>query len=262
MSKELEIAKEIALKAGKLIMDFYNKKDPGIIEDKGGFYQNYLTEADQASEKLIFEELKKHFPNYGFIGEETANESSDKKLVWIVDPIDGTKGFVNKTDQFGVQIGLARNGEVILGVVYLPALKKLFHAKKGKGAFLNDKRIHVSKIDRIEDFRVGISRRALHDKNLHMLFDKIKGKEKEYADSIAYKWSKIAEGESEVSLVKKRASKEWDLCAPAIIVQEAGGKVTTFSGKYVTFNKEKIDYPEGIIASNNTIHEDLLKLFN
>ncbi|MBU0472377.1 MAG: inositol monophosphatase [Nanoarchaeota archaeon] len=261
MNKELEAAKQTALKAGKIILDFYEKKN-FTVEDKGGHYQNYLTEADKASEKLIEELLSKQFPDYGFRGEETANEPSEKRFVWIVDPLDGTKGFVNHTNFFGVQIGLTKNGEVVLGVVYLPVFKELFWAVKGKGAFLNDKKISVSKRKEPTDLKLAVSVRALHDENLKQLFDKIKTTHRKYSDSLAYKWTCIARGESDAHLVKPNSSAEWDICAPKIIVEEAGGKVTTFSGKKVTFNRNRINYPEGILVSNKLFHKELLKVLN
>ncbi|MFH1589921.1 MAG: inositol monophosphatase family protein [archaeon] len=260
--KELDIAKEVALKAGDLIM-FYYKRDDLKIEDKGGYKENYLTEADKAVEKLIFKELTNEFPNYGFIGEETYNHKViDKEFIWIVDPIDGTKGFVNQTDQFGVQIGLIKNNEPILGVIYLPVFKKLYWAVKDQGSYLNNKKIQVSKTNNLKKMNMWISPRASYDKELNSYIEKIPAKKKFSVDSVATKATAIAEGTNDLTVFKPHASGEWDLCAPSIIIEEAGGKVTDFDNKPLKYNTGKKSPYNGILLSNNQIHEEILEILN
>ncbi|MFH1770821.1 MAG: inositol monophosphatase family protein [archaeon] len=258
--KELEVAKKTALEAGKLAMTYYKRNDLKV-EDKGGFWQNYLTEVDKACEELISKELTHQFPEHGFIGEETFdNKKVNKEFVWIVDPIDGTKGFVNQTDNFAVHIGLARNGEAVLGVVYLPVYKKLFWAVKGKGAFLNGKRTYVSRRNTLKTMNMLTSTRALHDKELKELTGKIPCKNKIAVDSAGVKAVAVAEGKNDITVFKSRGSAEWDICAPAIIVEEAGGRVTDLNNKSLKFNTGK-SYPhKGILITNNQIHEEIIEM--
>ena len=260
MSDFLEAAKKTALKAGKLVLEYYKSRD-FTVEDKGEIPFDYLTEADEEAQQLIIKELRDRFRDHGFRAEEEPyTRKSNKEYVWIIDPIDGTREFVRRTGQFCVQIGLTKNGRVIAGVVYFPVTKKLFYAERGKGAFLNDKKIVVSNIDKVEDMSMGVSSRISYDEDLIALYDKIKVGNKDIVHSTGRKICLIAEGEYDVTLFKDYANKEWDFCAPAIILEEAGGKVSGPNGKELVYNREETDYPFPILCSNGVIHEELLKL--
>lgn len=260
MTSKLEIAKEIALKAGELVMRYYSSKD-FTVTDKGGYKEDFVTNADVEAQEFIFKELKKHFPDYGFIGEETFdNKVVEKEYIWIVDPIDGTRSFVKGTDQFCVLIGLAKNGEAILGVNYLPVENKLFYAEKGKGAFLNGERISVSDTKDINNMRMAISRRMEDDSVKKALYDKIKCETKEFVDSAGIKMCLVAEGKYDVTTFKARGANEWDFCAPSIIVEEAGGKVTDVNGVKLKFNHGQANYDVEILISNNQAHEEILDM--
>ncbi len=261
MSKRLEIAKEIGLKAGKLAMEFYNKQDL-VVEEKGGYFEDFVTEADKAVEKFIFKELRKAFPEDDFTGEESSYSQSDKEYVWIIDPIDGTRDFIKHTGNFAIHIGLAQNGTGVLGVVYLPAKNKFFYAEKNKGAFLNDKKINVSTIKKVNDARACRSDRVKQDTELKRLSELIPTKTNEYVQSSGNKITLIAEGKYELTVFKQRTVAEWDVCAPGVILEEAGGTITTTDEKNLRYNKKELDYPLPIIVSNNHIHKEVLEFFS
>lgn len=241
-------------------MDFYNKQNFSV-ENKEGF-ENFVTDADKDAEDLIKAELMKHFPDHGFRAEETANDSSDKEFVWIVDPMDGTRHFVQRKDTFTILIGLAHKGKPILGVVYAPNLDKLYWAEKGKGAFLNGERIRTSNINKPTENRVACSQVFKRDEELRSYYNKIPRKSFEFIGSAGYKVCLVADGTKEFYLGKANFLKEWDLCARAIILEEAGGKITHFDGRELVFNKEEDDFSQGFIASNGKMHEELLKFIN
>ncbi|MFC2134398.1 inositol monophosphatase family protein [Bacteroidota bacterium] len=254
------MAKEIALKAGKLIMDYY-KKQNFSVKDKGGF-KNYVTDADTAAEKLIMGELTKAFPDYGFIGEETFDgKKVDKEFVWIVDPLDGTRNFVEGTDQFGVMIGLAHKGKPVLGVVYMPFYDYLYYAEKGKGAFCNGKKINVSNRS-FEESEFTCQTYIINDEEIQGLYDKVTNKEIYVAGSAGFKICLISQGEFDIFLTKKKFLKEWDLCGPMAILEEAGGKGTDVKGKIVTYNRGESDFPESMVFSNGLVHKEVLERIN
>ncbi len=238
-------------------MDIYNSDFQHEI--KNNEVDNFITNADKKSELFIKKELEKEFPNHGFRAEEYNNDSSDKEFVWIIDPIDGTKGFVNKTDEFSIMIGLAHNGKSILGVVFNPAKNHLFYAEKGKGAFFNGERIYVSEKNNVEDMKLVVSDRFKKFPVLKTMYDKLPVKFT-IIGSAGYKICLIAQSLFDIAVYKDNTISEWDMCAPKIIVEEAGGIMTFFNNEEVKFNRKETKYSQGILISNNKNHKELLSL--
>jgi len=143
----LEKAVEIAREAGALLANYFERRV--AVELKGEF--DVVTEADRASEKLVVERLRSHFPAHGIVAEEGGGRESSSEYCWYVDPLDGTTNFAHGFPMFNVTLGLARAGEMIAGVVYDPIRQELFAAERGGGAYLNNRRIRVSGIQRLED---------------------------------------------------------------------------------------------------------------
>src|ERR1700709_2759739 len=135
------------------------KRDLGEVEHlqvslKGP--ANFVTKADKRSEEMLYDDLSKARPGYGFIGEEGgAREGADKSHTWIVDPLDGTTNFLHGIPQFAISIGLDRDGTIVAGVIYNPATDEMFTADRGKGAFLNDKRIRAAARKRMSEAVIG-----------------------------------------------------------------------------------------------------------
>ena len=158
-SAVLNVMIKAARRAGRSL-----KRDLGEVEHlqvslKGP--RNFVTAADRRAEEIVYEELAKARPGYGFLGEEGgAREGSDKSHRWIVDPLDGTTNFLHGIPQFAVSIALERDGTIVAGVIYNPANEELFAAERGKGAFLNDQRLRVAARRRLSEAVVacGIAR--------------------------------------------------------------------------------------------------------
>src|SRR6266404_3158892 len=138
---------EIAREAGSLLMGYFHRRVQ--IEYKGE--ADLVTEADRASEKLILERIRAHWPTHDVIGEEGAKIETGGDYRWYVDPLDGTTNFAHSFPVFCVTLGLAYRGEVIAGVVYDPTREELFTAERGAGAYLNNKHAHVSKIEKLSE---------------------------------------------------------------------------------------------------------------
>ena len=155
-SPQLNIAINAALAAGKVIMKYYSRLDNLKVQTKG--YNDYVSEADQESEKIIISALTKAYPSYRVTAEESGSNAIESEYEWFIDPIDGTTNFIHGLPQFAVSIGLCKNRVPILGVIYDPFKNELFTAEAGKGALLNDKKIRVSNIKSIKSavFGTGI----------------------------------------------------------------------------------------------------------
>src|ERR1051325_5055726 len=136
----LETAVEIAREAGALLANYFERRVP--YELKAEF--DLVTEADRASERLVVERLRSHFPTHAVVAEEGGGHESSSEYRWFVDPLDGTTNFAHGFPVFNVTLGLERAGETIAGVVYDPIRQEIFTAERGAGAYLNNRRIHAS----------------------------------------------------------------------------------------------------------------------
>ncbi|MDW8109889.1 MAG: inositol monophosphatase family protein [Candidatus Kryptonium sp.] len=250
LSSAIEIAKE----AGKFLkMNIGKVKN---IERKKEEI-NLVTEIDKASERKIIQYIKSKFPHHDILSEESGASVEKSDYKWIIDPLDGTTNYTHSFPVFCVSIALEYKGEVILGVVYDPNFDELFYAEKGKGAFLNGKRISVSKTDVLiksmlaTGFPYNVKENPdnciEHFVNFLMSAQAIRRLGSAALDLVYVACGRL-DGFWEVDL------NPWDVAAGKIIVEEAGGKVTDFYG-----NKFNI-YTKGIVASNGIIHEQMLEV--
>ncbi len=254
-SKELKVAIKAAKAAGKIILSHYGKlhyvrlKSPAL---------GIVTEADLQAQKKIKKIILKDFPKAKFFAEEDkVHKARDK--AWLVDPLDGTANFHRGLPLFAVSIGLVRDRNPVLGVIYVPITKELFYAEKGKGAFLNGKRIHVSKIKNFKDtiFDVPISNRKGLRKKHSIYFKrllKIMGTIR-ITGSAAIRLAYIAAGRMDAYI--EFGMHPWDWAAGAIILQEAGGKITDFKGKTFHIYRDR-----EIVATNGKLHSQIIKELN
>ncbi len=248
MEKETEKAVTAVKKAGKEILKKYNKKYKVFKkEDKSP-----VTEADILSQKIILKEIFEF--GYEVLSEEKEEPSFKSEKRWIIDPLDGTRDFLEKTGEFAIMIGLIERNKPVLGVVYLPAKDKLYRAFKGKGAFLNNSRIKVSEAKDLKNSRIVTSRFHL-DKNTKDFLNET-GVLAVRAGSIGFKAGLIAEGKAEGYLTFSDKTCQWDTCAPQLILEEAGGKMTDLEGEDLEYKRE-IKNLKGIIASNKLIHQQI-----
>jgi len=245
---------EIAREAGSLLMGYFHRRVQ--IEYKGE--ADLVTEADRASEKLILERIRAHWPTHDVIGEEGAKIETGGDYRWYVDPLDGTTNFAHSFPVFCVSLGLAFQGNRKAAVLYDPTRDELFAAERGQGAFLNGQKIAVSKIAKLGQSLVSTgfpSHKRHKNPNIyfyHQLTLRSHGVRR--AGSAALDLASVAcgrhDGFWEFNL------NAWDTAAGILIVEEAGGKVTGFQGLPLAITDRDV------IASNGLIHAELLHEFD
>ncbi len=249
--KELQVALEAGILAKKAIMDIYRQHD-FKIEIKSD--DSPVTIADKKADKIIKRYLSKHFPNHAFLTEESEDNLSRLKndYVWIIDPVDGTKDFIAKDDEFTTNIALAYKHEIVVGVVVAPALDDIYYASKGNGSFyLKNEisyRLHVN--DKLSGLTCLTSVFHLNDKE-KALIEKHKDKiSSVYKKGSALKACLIAKGEAEISYRVSPNTKEWDTAASNLVVEEAGGIFVEPSGERLKYNRKDVYNRNGYIIAN------------
>jgi len=219
---------------------------------------NFVSLADKRAEEMLYTDLAKARPGYGFIGEEGGTrEGTDTSHTWIVDPLDGTTNFLHGIPQFAISIGLAREGTIIAGVIYNPASDELYIAERGKGAFLNDQRLRVAARRDLAEavFACGLPHRgrgdlALFRSEFEVIQDKVAGLRRFGAAALDLAW--VSAGR--VDAYWERDISPWDIAAGLLLVREAGGFVTDVDGN------DTMMQTGSIVAGNETMHHELLKL--
>jgi myo-inositol-1(or 4)-monophosphatase len=217
---------------------------------------NFVSAADRRAEETLYAELIKGRPGYSFLGEEGGKrDGADKSHTWIVDPLDGTTNFLHGIPQFAISIALEREGTIIAGLVYNPAVEELFIAEKGKGAFLNDQRIRVAGRKRLSEAviacglpHIGRGDIALARKETGAMQEQVAGLRRFGAAALDLAW--IAAGR--LDGYWERDLKPWDMAAGLILVREAGGFVSGIEGGEDMFTTGHI------VAGNDDIHKALL----
>jgi myo-inositol-1(or 4)-monophosphatase len=252
-NQALQVATEAARHAGRVILSYYDSHYD--VRDKGK--DNPVTTADLAANRILRESLLQAFPEAGWLSEESADNSErlQRDIVWVIDPIDGTKEFIQGIDEFVVVLALVIKHQVELAVTYNPARQELVHACRGQGAFCNDRPIHVSTTSRLQDAVVLASRSEIGRGEFERFKDVLTVQP---MGSVAYKLAQVAQGKGDMtfSLVPKN---EWDICAGTLLVTEAGGWVTDPHGRPFAFNQPNT-LRAGIIATNGLLHEQVLQL--
>jgi len=262
LKKELETAIALARKAGERILEFYALEI--VAEQKIGVdnFSEPVTIADRTASKIIVEGLAEVFPEDAILSEEEADDTENRmigKRVWMIDPIDGTQGFINKDGDFGVQIGLTEDSEPILGVVFLPFHNELFYAVKGEGAFLIEneeppKSLQTSAKTDFTEMNLAVSRNHLSPKMSQVASDFVV-KEVIHRGSVGLKIGLIARQIADLYIHLSPRTKYWDSCAPQIILEEAGGKMTDLFGAPLRYDLHDVQNHNGILASNGAAHD-------
>ena len=263
--RELELAKDLARRAGLEILEYYAREI--IAEEKLGVDLHYepVTAADRAASKLIVAGIETVFSDDAILSEEevdVADKRLAKQRVWVIDPIDGTAGFVKKDGDFAVQIGFAVGGEAVAGVVLLPYYDVLYSASKGGGTW----REAGGKVERITasgetDFTkmmIAVSRnhRSAKMKAIKREF-RVKGEVDR--GSVGLKVGLLAEKRADLYIHLSPRTKLWDTCAPQIILEEAGGRMTDLFGEEFRYDIEDLQNHGGIVATNGKVHDEVIK---
>jgi myo-inositol-1(or 4)-monophosphatase len=253
MSSYLPDLEAIAREAGTLLMHYFGRV---TIEYKGEV--DLVTEADRASEKLIVERLRARWPEHGIVAEEGTRSEMDAEYRWYVDPLDGTTNFAHGYPVFCISIALARrDGQLEAGVLYDPTRDEMFAAERGQGAKLNGQAIHVSTTKALAEsiLGTGFPSHKRH-KNPNILFYHqitLRSHGVRRAGSAALDLANVScgryDGFWEFNL------NPWDTAAGALLVQEAGGKVTRFDGTPFRLDSREV------LASNGHIHQELIAQF-
>lgn len=254
MHPMLTNAVKAARRAGSIITRA--SQDIGALQVRTKTFNDFVTEVDHAAERAIIETLQDAYPDHGFLGEESGTQKPDAENVWIIDPLDGTTNFLHNLPQYCISIALMQQGQLTQAVVYDPNHNDLFTATKGRGAFLNDKRIRVTNRAKLQDSIIGTGfpfRDFAHlDAYVAMFKDMIKKtaglrRPGSAALDLAYVAAGWYDGFWEIGLSK------WDIAAGALLIQEAGGIVGDFEG-----NESWIE-SGNVVAANPKVFSQLLQ---
>jgi myo-inositol-1(or 4)-monophosphatase len=256
MHPMLNTAIKAARKAGNLINRATRDLDILKVETKR--QNDFVTEVDRAAEAAVIGVLREAYPNHSILAEESGlSKGAQAEFEWIIDPLDGTTNFIHGVPQFAVSIGLRHKGAMTQGVIYDPSKNELFTATRGAGAYLNDKRIRVSRRDRINDALIGtgfpFSKIDMLERYIEM-FRKVSlncagiRRPGAAALDLAYVAAGRFDGFWEMGL------SPWDLAAGSLLVQEAGGLVGDFNGDSGYFESGEI------VAGNPRVFAQLLGL--
>jgi 3'(2'), 5'-bisphosphate nucleotidase len=260
MEKELEVAKQLAREAGTLLMHYYATDTK--VQWKG--HDDPVTAADKAANELIVRALEKHFPHDAILSEEAPDNRDrlQRDRVWMVDPMDGTKQFIERLEEFAVMIGLAVAGEPRVGVVFNPATERMFYAATGLGAYVEErwstKRLQVSPLADTQQMIAAMSR-SHHSPVVDRIRALLGVKGELRSGSVGLKFGLIADGQAHVYIHPGSRTNQWDTCAPTVILIEAGGTVTDRTGAPLKFNTPEVRNMTGIVASNGTRHAEILE---
>jgi myo-inositol-1(or 4)-monophosphatase len=237
--------------AGELALSFFGR---GLVGARKAD-NTPVSEADLAVDRFLHERLAMARPSYGWLSEESADrpERLEARRVWIVDPIDGTRAFLAGLPDWTISAALVEDGQPLLAAILNPNMSEFFGARRGYGAALNGDPIVVPARDRLEGSRIfankGLLRRKIWSQPWHAT-------KSVWANSIAYRLALIAAGRADAALSITRKA-EWDLAAAALLVQEAGGKVTDARGAALRFNQPRPRI-NGLVAAAPALHELLI----
>ena len=260
LQHELEVAQRLARQAGEAILTYYQT---GLdVEEKTG--GEPVTRADRVADDLILRGLRSAFPLDGILTEESEDDRSrlEKDRVWIVDPLDGTTEFIDGTGEFSVQIGLTVRGQPVLGVIYQPTAQRLYYALRGGGAYLTEagqtRRLQVSARTELAQMCM-VASRSHYSAFVRAAREALSVSEVKRLGSVGLKVGLMAQGACDL-YIATTVAKEWDICAPHALLQEAGGELTNLCGEHPAYNQPDVAECRGLLGSNGRIHAYLVEV--
>ena len=263
LKHELDVAVELARTAGAAILEQY--KGPLDIETKHlDDDAEPVTQADRIANELIVTRLQREFPSDGMLAEESVDTSRrlDKARVWMVDPLDGTNGFIARDGDFAVQIGLAIGGEPVVAVVYQPSNGVLYRAVRGEGTWVErpqyePERARVSENRDVSKMRLAASR-SHRSPRMSKVVQRFGFRDEVQRGSVGVKIGLLIEQQCDVYIHLSPRTKQWDTCAPQLILTEAGGRMTDLFGGPLNYNVPDVQNRNGLVASNGASHDQLI----
>src|SRR5262245_2141551 len=261
MEKELAAAKKLALHAGSVLMVHYRQsytidwKAPG----------DPVTVADREASQFIVTSLAQEFPGDAVLSEEELSSFTPfgGKRAWIVDPMDGTREFVEHRDEFAVQIGLVVDGTPVVGAVYQPTTNKLYYAADGMGAFLEAGgealRLHVSDETSSSNMTMAVSR-SHRSARVDAIRERLNIKNVIPTGSVGLKVGMVCEGRAHVYVHAGSRTSVWDTCGPEAILREAGGRMTDIFNQPLRYDGRELRNTHGLIASSGIIHDRVVRV--
>jgi myo-inositol-1(or 4)-monophosphatase len=248
----IDVAKEAAYAAGKILTEHFKKLPKEAIREKQA--NDYLSFVDESSENIIITIIHKHFPGHSILAEEGGESHQSSEYCWIIDPLDGTTNYITGLPVFAISIALQKGDDIILGVVYDPLQDELFWAEKGKGAFVNDTPIQVSESDTLSECLIAT---GFPFKAKHLL--------RPYLNSFEYMFQSCIGirrmGAAAIDIAYVAAGRfggfwelglsPWDLAAGSVLIKEAGGHISDF------WDNPDYLYKNYLIVSNGKIHQQM-----
>jgi myo-inositol-1(or 4)-monophosphatase len=237
--------------AGDYLLDNFGKSNQVIT--KGD--RDLATELDNQAEKMIIAQIQRKFPNHGFLAEENERSNTDRRWVWVVDPLDGTHNFIQNIGIFGVSIGLMRDEDFVLGVIYMPVTNELYVGELGNGSYKNNQKISVAGKKKLRECSVSF------DSSIRYQPEKISTILKELSKEVfnirmlgssARLLSYVADGSLDLAI--EFHDHPWDFAAGVTIIKEAGGVFSDLEGRKMRLNSK------GYLTANNEIHRQALKV--
>ena len=254
LRRELTLAQKAARAAGDILRGHWRRGDYQI-GSKGK--DNPVTEADLEADRALKRLLHDPFPEYGWLSEETADSEARLKCrrVWIVDPLDGTKEFIQGIPEFCVAVALVEEGHPVLGVTYNPITREMFWSARGRGCHLNTEAVRVTRTRVLRRANVLASRSETARGEWEVFHGRLKVSP---TGSVAYKLALVAAGKGDATFTRSPKS-EWDIASGAALLAEAGGTMTDIHGTMIRFNQRRVKVA-GMIADNTVLHEQLVKI--
>ena len=261
---ELGVVCELARTAGAAILEHY--EGPLNIKQKNHDDDvEPVTQADMIANELIVTRLKREFPDDGILAEESVDTERrlGKSRVWMVDPLDGTNGFIAGNGDFAVQIGLAEDGLCVLGVVYQPLTDVLYRAVRGGGTWIERPQFEpekavVSDKKILSSMRLAASR-SHRSPRMNKVIAQLGFEEEVQRGSVGIKVGLLIEQQCDVYIHLSPRTKQWDTCAPEVILIEAGGRISDLFGYPLNYNVPDVQNRNGLIASNGVAHDQIIE---
>ncbi len=254
-TREYAVVSRLLWDVGADLRDSYGK--PGTILYKAD--GTPVTEIDKAASARICAVLEQEFPGDGIVDEERGTVGADRPRVWYVDPLDGTKEWIGQTGDYGVLVGLEQGGRPVFGMTYRPQTDELAFARRGNGAYL----LHASEVRalRVSDDaapRIALVTRSRRGPEVEALLDAVRPAEVRPMGS-ALKIVEVAKGNAMLTLLPRGSHMSlWDLCAPTMILEGAGGQITDLSGRPFVYRGADTKVATGILATNGRMHDLVL----